>query len=82
MTWYFYNIGLYCEKTQSEEQHLLKCVYSMMPIIQINFILYKMGVGKNRVGSKRKRGRDRKREGDYGVETEHRRESDTLWLEK
>jgi hypothetical protein len=45
----------YCEQTLSEEQRLFKCIYSMMQIIQINFILYKMEAGKNKVGSKQKR---------------------------
>ncbi len=36
----------------------------MMPIIQINFHLYKMEAGKNRVGSKWNKGRERKREAD------------------
>jgi hypothetical protein len=40
----------------------------MIPIIQINFLLYKMKAGKNRVGSNWKRGRERKREADYGSE--------------
>jgi hypothetical protein len=30
----------------------------MMPIIQIDFLLYKMEAGKNRAGSKRKRERE------------------------
>jgi hypothetical protein len=34
----------------------------MMPIIQINFLLYKIGTGKNRVGRKQKRERERNRE--------------------
>jgi hypothetical protein len=52
----------YCELTLSEEQHLLKCVYSMILIIQINFLLYTMETGKNGVDSKRERGRERERE--------------------
>jgi hypothetical protein len=52
---------IYCEQTLSEEQSLFKCVYSMMLIIQISILLYKMEDGRNRVGSKQKRGRERKR---------------------
>ncbi len=40
----------------------------MMPIIQINFLSYKTEAGKNRVGSKQERTRERKREADYGSE--------------
>ncbi len=42
--------------------------YSMIPMIQNNFILYKTEAGKNRVGSKRKRERDRQRGVDLGGE--------------
>ncbi len=38
--------------------------HTMIPIIQINFLLFKMEAGKNRVGSKRERGRERKRGAD------------------
>jgi hypothetical protein len=48
-------------QTLSEEQCSFKCVYSMIRIIQINFLLYKMEAGKNRAGSKQKRGRERKK---------------------
>jgi hypothetical protein len=36
----------------------------MMPIILINFLLYKTEAGKNRVGSKEKRARERMEESD------------------
>jgi len=36
----------------------------MMPIIQINFLSYKMEAGRNRVGCEQKRVRERKREAD------------------
>jgi hypothetical protein len=36
----------------------------MMPIMEINALLYKMEAGKNRAGSKQKRGGERKREAD------------------
>ena len=49
-----------------KEQRLLKCVHSMKPIIQINFFLNKMEAGKNSVGSKRKKRRERKREAGKG----------------
>jgi hypothetical protein len=39
----------------------------MMPIIQINFLLYKTEAGKNTKGSMLKRGRERKRETDKRV---------------
>jgi hypothetical protein len=57
-------IRLYFEQTPSEEQGSFKSVYSMMPIIQINILLYKMEVGRNTVWSEQKRGRERKREAD------------------
>jgi hypothetical protein len=38
----------------------------MMPIIQINFFLNKMEAGKNSVGSKQKKRRERKREAGKG----------------
>ncbi len=53
------DVGVYGE--QSEEQHLRKCIYSMIPIIQINFLLHKMEAGKNGVGSKREREKERSR---------------------
>ncbi len=40
----------------------------MMPVIQINFLLYKIKAGKNRVGSKRKKEKERQREADKGSE--------------
>ncbi len=40
----------------------------MTPIIQINFLFYKAEAGKNRAGSKWKRGRERKKEADGGSE--------------
>ncbi len=52
----------YCEQTLGEEQHLFKCIYSMMPMIQINILLYQMETDKNRMGEKRERGRERKRD--------------------
>jgi len=44
----------------------LKCIYSMMPIIQINFVLYKMEARKDGVGREQesRRERERKRETD------------------
>jgi hypothetical protein len=41
---------------------LLKCAYSKMPVIKIISYLYKMEAGKNEVGNKQERGRERKRE--------------------
>ncbi len=41
---------------------MLKLVYSMMPVIKIISYLYKMEAGKNRVGNKEERGRERERE--------------------
>jgi hypothetical protein len=38
----------------------------MRPIIPINFLSYQMEAGKNRAGSKLKRGRERKRKADKG----------------
>ncbi len=38
---YLCQISLYCEQTLSEEQHLLKYIYLMMPVVRINLILYK-----------------------------------------
>ena len=55
---------VYCEQTLSEEQSLFKCIYSMMLIIQISILLYKMDNGRNRVGSKQERGKERKRGAD------------------
>jgi len=40
---------------------LLNSVYSMMPVVQIIFFLYKMEAGKNGVGNKRERGRENER---------------------
>ncbi len=51
-------------QTLSEEQRWLKCVYSMMMIVQINFFLYPVGTGKKTEGSKREREKERKRETD------------------
>jgi hypothetical protein len=53
---------MFCEQTLSEEQCLLKCAYSKMPVIKIISYLYKMEAGKNEVGNKQERGRERKRE--------------------
>ncbi len=39
-----------------------------MPIFQISLFLYQIKAGKNRVGSKQKRGGERKREADKGSE--------------
>jgi hypothetical protein len=56
---------MYYEEHQSEEQHLLKSVYSMMQVIKIISFLYKMEGGRNGVGwGTSKRGRERKREAD------------------
>ncbi len=63
------NVGVY--GGQSEEQHLRKCIYSMIPIIQIYFLLHKMEAGKNGVGSKRERDKGRSRL--MKREIEHRR---------
>jgi len=41
----------------------LMCVYSTIPIIQINFLLYKTKAGENRVESKWERGREIERSG-------------------
>jgi hypothetical protein len=48
-------------QTLSEEQRSFKSVYSMTPVIQINYLLYQAEGGKSRVGSNR-RGRKRERE--------------------
>jgi hypothetical protein len=40
---------------------LLKSVYSMMLVVKINFFLYKMEAGKNGVGNRQERGRERER---------------------
>jgi hypothetical protein len=45
----------------SEEQCLLQSVYSMMPVIQINFFLYKMEADKTEWGIGRREG-ERERE--------------------
>ncbi len=45
----------------SEEQCLLQSVYSMMPLIRINFFLYKMEAGKTVWGIGRREG-ERERE--------------------
>ncbi len=52
----------YCEQTLSEEQRSFKSVYSLMLLIQVNFLLYQIEAGKNRVGSKWKREKERQRE--------------------
>jgi hypothetical protein len=52
----------YSEQTLGEEQCLLKCIYSMMPVVQTNLFLNRIETGENRVESKRERGRERKRE--------------------
>jgi len=46
----------YFELTLSEKQHLFKIIYSMMPIIQIHFLLYKMEAGKTEWGESRRGG--------------------------
>ncbi len=51
----------YCEQTLSEEQSLFKCIFSIMPITQINILLYKMEAVKTECGVS---GRERKREVD------------------
>ncbi len=43
-------------------------IQSIMPIIQINILLYKTEAGRNRAGSEWKRERKRKREADKGGE--------------
>jgi hypothetical protein len=40
----------------SEEQCLLQSVYSMMPVIRINFFLYKMEADKTEWGIRRREG--------------------------
>ncbi len=61
---------------------MLKCIYSMMPIVQINFLLYKTEAGKNRAGSRQDREREKGRSGLREQEMEHRRESETAWVKK
>jgi hypothetical protein len=63
----------YCELTISQEQHFLKCIYSMMPIIQINFVLYKMEARKDGVGRERERAREKERNRSREWGMEHRR---------
>ncbi len=41
---------------------MLKCVYSMMPIVHINLLLYKMEAGKKGARSEQERGGERERE--------------------
>ncbi len=55
----------------SEEQCSLKSVYSMMPVIQINFFLYQTEAGKIECGNRKERGREREREREK-YETERR----------
>ncbi len=43
---------------------MLKCIYSMIPIDLIKILLYKTESGKNGMGSKQERGRERKRDAD------------------
>jgi hypothetical protein len=40
----------------------LKSVYSMMPVIQINFFLYQTEAGKIECGNRQERGREREEE--------------------
>jgi hypothetical protein len=54
-------MNMYCDQTLSEEQCLLKCVYSIIPIIQINFLLYKTEEVKMEWEASRKQG-ERERE--------------------
>jgi hypothetical protein len=54
----------YCEQTLSEDQPSFKSVFSMMPLVQIDFLLYQIEAGKNRVGSKQKREKERQRQMD------------------
>ncbi len=68
----------YCEQTLSEEQHSFKCIYSMMPIIQVNFLFYKTEASRNRAGSEQKR--EREKGANQG--SEDIRESETAWVEK
>jgi hypothetical protein len=53
----------YCEQTLNEEQCFFKSVYSMMPVIQTDNLLYQTEAGKSRAGSKQKRERETKRNG-------------------
>jgi hypothetical protein len=41
-------------------------VYLMMPVVQIISVLYKTETGRNRVGNKQERGRERTREAESG----------------
>jgi len=41
--------------TQNDEQHLVKSVYSMMPMVQIISFLCEIETGKNGVGNKQER---------------------------
>ncbi len=54
----------YCEQTLSEEQRSFKSVFSMMPLVQIDFLLYQIEAGKNKVGIS---GRGRKRDTDKHI---------------
>ncbi len=54
----------------------------MMPIVQINFLLYKTEAGKNRAGSRQDREREKERSGLREQEKEQRRESETAWVKK
>ncbi len=53
--------NIYCEQTLREDQHSFKCGYSMMLIIQINFLLYEMETGKTEWGVRIREG-ERERE--------------------
>ncbi len=52
--------NFYCVQNLSEEQRTFKSVYSKIPISLIDYLLYQMEGGKNRVGSKQKRENERK----------------------
>ncbi len=57
-------LSKYCVQTITEEQCLLKSVYSIILVIQITSFLYKMETGEK--SGARQRERERKREAELG----------------
>ncbi len=51
---------------------MLKCVYSLILIVQINFLLYKTEAGRNGVGSKQERQTDRERGREIKIKKERK----------
>ncbi len=59
---------------------MLKRIYSKIAVVQINFFLYQIETGKDGMGSKQER--EKERNGLREREMEHSGESEMAWIEK